>query len=702
MKEHRHAANHVEHYLNKHRGQPVHELINRRLLLCKQLERSGRNVVVYSDLHGSYEKYIFWLKAGLGYIRIIMGEILGSLYDDGIANLYARLILLENRSRIEMLEEAVRDKATESYAPKLSFARPIPALFPETLRELEARGIRRVRVIEDLVHVLREITRHDEHRVIKIAPEFFRENMMSLYLDAPRTEHVRQALIQGIVENDHVYLLMADLLARVIDLCIVDKHVNLGDTMDRGEDADYLLRMYRTYFDKGAYSPWLHYIWGNHDILWLGASIGNPVLVATALRVSLRYSNFGFCRRYGFDLSALREYALRLYGDRPTGAYAKRIADEEWGEDDILKMIKVLQVIEAKLAASETRAAASEDSRLKREFGLLADHYEALLKLIPTGVAEDEQAAFLKENPLYSDCFFPTVMDADRARLTDEEQQIVYDLVEQFMTLPEFRKDMQYLMWKGEMYRVVDDTLYYHAAMSATEDGGLVEVGGLSGRALFDFLQPELKRIGDKARLGRGLSAAERHLFFYLWCGPDSPLFCKNKMATLERAILNKPEAAKDPLTTWSEGKNPFYTNIRDEAFINMLLAEFHAQNLCMGHTPIKDLEDGILSDDLKAFIVDGGASGAYGDRGAVMIKTPENTYLTLNPSLDDLRQAADEATLYEPTIQRLEERSSARMRDTETGYFLQAELKAIDQLLARHLPPYMARHVEKRSPKPR
>jgi len=689
------VADHVAFYVEKHRDRNVPWLINRKLLISKQFERPPRTVVVYSDLHGSYEKFVVWLKQGLGYIRLIVREILGRWYSDDVNRLYARLILLENRSRIGLVDHVVRDPSAAEYQPKLVFSKPIPALFKPTLDALEAKGIRRTRVIEDLLMVLREVTLYDEHRAFKVAPEVARENLMTLYLESPQQGEVRRALVRSIVGSDDIYLLMTDMLARLIDLCIVDKHVNLGDTLDRGDAPDHLLKLYRTYFDRGAFSPFLHYIWGNHDILWLGASLGNAALVATALRVSLRYSNFAFCRRYGFDLSRLRAHALATYPDRPTGSYAKRAQDPEWSEDEILKMTKALLVIESKLAASESRAAALEDSAFQAEYAGLADHYEALLGVLPTGVASDAQASFLAAHPLYTDCFFPTVDPAEPSRLTPDEQAVMDDLVDQFVTLPRFQEDMQYLFWKGESYRVVDDTLYFHAAIPATPEGGFQEVGGLKGKALFDHLQREIKRIGDKHRALQPLTPAERHLLFFLWCGPTSPLFCKSKMATLERAVLAKEPAAERPLTTWKEDKNPFYRNIRSDDFINRALAEFHARTLCMGHTPVKDLEEGILSENLTAFIVDGGASDAYGDRGTVLIRTPEASYLTLNPSMGDLRAADDATELYDPVIEKLQSRHGSRLAETETGYFMKAELEAIHRLLERHLPAYMRRHVE-------
>ena len=182
-------------------------------------------------------------------------------------------------------------------------------------------------------------------------------------------------------------------------------------------------------------------------------------------------------------------------------------------------------------------------------------------------------------------------------------------------------------------------------------------------------------------------------LLWHLWCGRQSPFFCKGKMATLERAIFNKDVAKDDPLTTHYEASNPFYKNIRSDGFLNHLLSEFHAEKLCMGHTPIKTVKQAILSESIRAFIVDGGASAAYGDRGAVLINTPEYSYLTFHPSLDELKRAEVEKKLPDIQAKRLEERGRRRLRHMEKGYFLNKELEAIDEILADQLPKFKDRY---------
>jgi fructose-1,6-bisphosphatase III len=171
-------------------------------------------------------------------------------------------------------------------------------------------------------------------------------------------------------------------------------------------------------------------------------------------------------------------------------------------------------------------------------------------------------------------------------------------------------------------------------------------------------------------------------LLWYLWCGRKSPLFCKDKMATVERSIFNEEVAKDNPVTTWTEVANPFYKHNRNDDFLRKILKDFHASRICMGHTPVKSAEQGILGTNLNAFIIDGGASDAYGDKGVTLISTPEFTFLTEHPPLDDLIKAEEEDRLPKIKVTPLEDKTHTKLRHTDKGFFLKQELAAISELL--------------------
>jgi len=670
-----------DYYKQKHAGQDVTFLINRKLLIHKQLEKPARAYVVYSDLHGSYSKYIHWLRNGFGYFHIAISEVLGQSYDSNVYSLYERLFLIVQRDWIREVERCI-GSGTKSMTHKRYFFTRVPSAFVKTLREFETFHLTRKRVILDILELLRRITRDDEHRIFKAVPSEFQENILKLYYAHEDSSY--EALLDGIVSNEKLYHILTSLLVKLTIINTVEKHVNLGDTFDRGEGADKLIALFRNYFDADVNSPPLHYIWGNHDILWLGASVGNPILCATALRISMRYNNVAFLQRYGFDLQPLRDFAMRCYPTNPTGSYANRIAEAPSPES--AAMSKVLTILEAKLIVHWSKKALEIPGDI--DYGPDMERNRALLELLPRNVSPDPEAwkALMTEKPLFTDVYFPTLKDNDPCALTEDEQLLVDDIVRQFTTLERFQDDMKWLFWKGEMYRVVDNTLYYHAALPANEDMSLATIKGLKGKLLLDWLQRDLKRIGEKWADGKAPSVRQKMLMYYLWCGPLSPFFCKSKMATLERAVLAKEQAAASHITTWSEKANHYYRFIRDDRFLNMLVREFHAERLVMGHTPVKSAEQSMLSQDIRAFIIDGGASEAYGDKGACLINTPDYTYLLFFPPLGHLAAAEDEGRAPEISILPLEEKTRTRIRDVEKGFFLRQELAAVDELLDERL----------------
>ncbi len=671
----------MDSFYQKHRDADVLTLINRKMLIHKQLEHPPRTYVVYSDLHGSYDKFIHWLKNGFGYYRIAVKENLGDAYSQEILEIYEGLLFLVNKTRIDELEKFIEGKI-DTFDQSTFYYFPVNKKFISSLSKLKTLGLSKKRILEDILTILRGITRGDERRIVKVVPKEHLENILKLYIKNDQKSY--NALIEGATASDEVFHVIASLLIKITLANMFDKHINLGDTYDRGEGADKLLKLYRTFFDEDSpYSHLLHYIWGNHDIVWIGAALGNPILAMTALRISMRYNNVDFLGRYGFNLEKLREFSKNCYKEIPTGSYTKAKDFSKFSLDEAAKMTKVLFVLESKLTVALL-------NQLKDEMVPYNDyakdfaHHQALLNLFPTGIPEDKTAweKFRLENPLFLDSYFPTVDPNFPEKLTSKEQEVVDDLVHQFQTLPKLQEDMKWILKVGETYRVVDKTLYFHAAMPSTENKELAEVGGRAGKALLDFIHEKIKSIGQKHADGVELNLEEKMYFWYLWCGPDSPFFCKSKMATVERTFFDREVASKDPLTTHSERPNPFYKNIRDDHFLTQLLNEFQASKICMGHTPVKTLQQTILSQNIHAFCVDGGASEAYGDRGAVLINTPEYNYLTFQPSLPEILDAEKMDKMPQIEIITLEEKKYFRLADMDKGAFLKKELEVIEDLL--------------------
>lgn len=84
-----------------------------------------------------------------------------------------------------------------------------------------------------------------------------------------------------------------------------------GDLGDRGERIDKVL-------DYLMEQPNVAFTWGNHDAAWLGACLGQDALIATVLRVSIRYRRLSQLEEgYGIMCEPLEWLAREAYADDP-------------------------------------------------------------------------------------------------------------------------------------------------------------------------------------------------------------------------------------------------------------------------------------------------------------------------------------------------------------------------------------------------
>jgi fructose-1,6-bisphosphatase-3 len=231
-----------------------------------------------------------------------------------------------------------------------------------------------------------------------------------------------------------------------------------------------------------------------------------------------------------------------------------------------------------------------------------------------------------------------------------------------------------------------DQALVFHGCVPLDAGGDLVtlEVDGAPrrGRELFDALG----RVVSRAFRSGAAGAAERDLdwFWYLWSGPLSPCFGKDKMATFETYFL----ADK---ATHHERKNPYWKHIADPAFCRRVLGEFGvdpAEGLIVnGHVPVKpDTGETPLKASGQAITIDGAFAAAYGDRGYSLVLDAERIWLAEHhhfPGADEtVRRGADIV----PTVTVIKEHPHPRtIADTELGATLRAEIAVLEELLATY-----------------
>jgi len=496
---------------------------------------------------------------------------------------------------------------------------------------------------QDVISALASVIRYKvqniydfERAAITIAPEL-KQLISSLLLN------FRVPAI--VYENDLVSDQIITALTKMTKQALIGQLVVLGDVFDRGDEPDKILRI----LSSKAIRPYVKFVWGNHDLLWMGAALGNKSLIAEALRISFRYDNFAFVKRLGIDSSKLQAFAEKTYSREITGYFKAKTQSARQIE-------KALAMIQFKL----------EEQTIKQYPQL---EMESRLNL-------DNLAKILKEGDTsqLSDTDFPT-LDLDAPdKLTKEELFIINDLSEQFASSKKIYRLMEYLFREGKLYHIHNYILNIHALIPSTVDGSFDELYGKKGKELLDHLEASIKDAGEQYLRGDTVAPFQQAVMFYLWCGPMSPFFGKHAMKTFERYFMRDKKTHKEITLHWGN-------NILKKEFMDLIEEEFGAKLVVYGHTPV-DVVAGqkIATPDGRAINIDGGFSEAYLGRGHALIQTPYSIYAIILPTEQEMAEASlkkEPAPLMVREIAYYER--PVKIKDTFTGKDL---LKRRDQLL--------------------
>ena len=116
-----------------------------------------------------------------------------------------------------------------------------------------------------------------------------------------------------------------------------------------------------------------------------------------------------------------------------------------------------------------------------------------------------------------------------------------------------------------------NSNLLYHASVPLNEDGSFkhVKIRGKEywGHKLLDKAD-QLIRTAYFDEEGEEDKEFAMDYIWYMWCGPEAPLFDKDKMATFERYFVEDKELHK-------EKKGYYYTLRNREDICDQILTEF-------------------------------------------------------------------------------------------------------------------------------
>jgi len=448
--------------------------------------------------------------------------------------------------------------------------------------------------------------------------------------------------------------------SRFIRNLTVDELVVAGDLGDRGARLDWVI----DYLMKQSN---VSLVWGNHDVSWMGACLGHEALIAIVLRVSLRYRRmFQLEEGYGILTKPLELLAQQVYGDDPAEHFKPKRGGER-SELLVSRMQKAISIIQFKL----------EGQMVERHPEWNMDDRNVLSKInFKEGTIEINGVI----HPL-RDNYFPTVDPADPNKLSKEEQHCMERLEESFVSSSRLWQHMTWVAERGKMAMVRDRAVIYHACLAVDEDGEYlpIEVDGeeCGGVDQFSAFNRVIKRAFRK---GSDASQEDKDWFYYLWAGPRSPLFGKDRMATFESYFIADKGASK-------EIRNPYFDKLHDEEFCNKVCRDMGVPEeglIVNGHVPVKvEKGENPVKRGGNAVTIDGAFSEAYGDRGYTLILGPDGVQLAEHHGFKDPVSVVRTGEDIIPNMRDIRIHQTPRLvKVTEHGRKIQKQIDALEGLI--------------------
>ena len=458
-------------------------------------------------------------------------------------------------------------------------------------------------------------------------------------------------------------------LSKLIQRLVIDHLHIVGDIYDRGPGPHIILHTLRHYHSVDVQ-------WGNHDIVWMGAAAGSLACIANVVRMSARYGNLDTLEEgYGINLIPLATFALEQYKNTSEAFAIKYNTDyntKDLGMD--MKMHKAMAVIQFKL----------EGQIIKRRPEFMMEDRLLLDKI------NFEKGTVMVEGREYKmrDMDFPTIDPANPYELTPEETEVMERLRQAFTRCDKLQKDVRFLFSKGGLYKVYNSNLLYHGCVPLDEEGNFLKVNVFgkeySGKALYDILDTYARR-GYYASRESGDKAKGEDILWYIWTGPNSPVFGKDKMTTFERYFIEDKE-------THVETKNAYYRLYDNEEIVDKILREFGLDttksHIVNGHVPVERKKgESPIKCNGKLLVIDGGFSKAYqhktGIAGYTLVANSYGMRLVSHEPFESTEAAIrKESDIFSDSI--VVETALRRqcVADTDIGVELKESIHQLEELL--------------------
>ena len=592
-----------------------------------------------TDIHGEYEAFNHVLRNGSGTIRNKIQEAYGNSLTENEKKELASIIYYP-KEKVELMQN--RDNFnTDKWMITIIY-----------------------RLIEVCKVVCSKYTRSKVRKAMTKDFEYILQELLYEKKELLNKKEYFDSIVDTIISIDRGKEFIIAICNLIQRLNIDHLHI-VGDIYDRGPFPHLIMDTLAEYTN-------LDIQWGNHDILWIGAALGNKACIANVIRICCRYNNNDILEEaYGINLLPFATFAMKYYGNDP----CKRFRAKEGVDSDLIaQMHKAMSIIQFKVEGLYSER--NPELEMSSRESLKHINYEkGTINL--NGV----------DYPL-NDTNFPTVNPENPLELLEEEAELLDKLQASFLGSEKLQKHMQLLFSKGGMYLKYNSNLLFHACIPMEPNGEFselyVEDGYYKGKALLDKID-NIVRQAYYDRKNVEVNKKHRDFIWYLWAGRLSPLFGKDVMKTFERYFI-------DDKSTHKEIKNPYHKLINDEKICDKIFEEFglnpRTSHIINGHIPVKVKEgESPIKANGKLLIIDGGFSRAYQSTTGIAGYTL--TYNSYGIKLaSHLKFISKEAAIKDGTdmisSHIIVETKSKRMKvkDTDIGKSIQTQINDLKKLL--------------------
>lgn len=601
-----------------------------------------------TDIHGEYEQFNHVLKNGSGSVKRKIDEEFGNTLSSRDKRSLATLIYYP----MEKLELVMQEEDSQEN---------LEDWFKITLH----------RLVQMTKRVASKYTRSKVRKALPKDFSYVIEELITEKEEVQDKEAYYNEIIHTIIRIGRAPEFIAALCNLIQRLVIDHLHI-VGDIYDRGNGPHIIMDTLSQYHSVDIQ-------WGNHDVVWMGAASGHTGCIANIIRISARYGNLDILEEgYGINLIPLATFAMNTYADSNCDVFSIKYGEDYDTKDLELdkKMHKAIAIIQFKL----------EGQLMKRR-----PEFDMADRLLLDKINYEKKTVLIdgKEYAM-KDVDFPTVDPRDPYRLTPEEEQVVERLRHAFVHCEKLQRHIRFLFSKGSLYKVYNSNLLYHGCVPMDEEGNFLKVNVFgkeySGKALYDILDHYARKgyySQDKEEVEKG-----RDIIWYIWTGPNSPVFGKDKMATFERYFVEEK-------STHTEIKNSYYRLMDNEEVLGRILKEFgldeNSAHIINGHVPV-ELKKGEtpIKCGGKLLIIDGGFSKAYqgktGIAGYTLVANSHGMTLVAHEPFESAESAIrKESDIFSDSI--IVETAPRRIRvsDTDIGTELKESIGYLEKLLAAY-----------------